>query len=160
MGQQIGKGHVFGVPATLVMYGSNGSSAISGYVAPTLQGSGLTHSFDSDETRNQAGDVDSVIVGMGEKIECEFDFIARGSTLADAKISATLPTPGAWVKITNAPVVAVGSFTDAYNYVSTTQEQPWLYIGGSLTESAGGKMTGKIKLVRYAGIASPVPITT
>lgn len=159
MGQQIGKGHVFGVPATLAMYEADGTTAISGYVAPTLNGASLTHSFDSDETRNQAGDVDSVIIGMGEKVECEFDFIPRGSTVANAKIAASLPPPGAKVLITGAPVIRVGSFTDVYN-TNSGNTQPWIYMGGgSLTESAGGKMVGKIKLARYIGITSATPIS-
>lgn len=159
MAQQIGKGHVFGVPAVLTMYEADGTTAISGYVSPTLNGASLTHSFDADETRSQGGDVDSLIVGMGEKIECEFDFIARGSTVANAKISASLPPPGSRVGIASAPVVRVGSFTDAYN-TGGSNTQPWIYMGGgSLTESAGGKLTGKVKLARYVGITSATPIS-
>lgn len=159
MAQQIGKGHVFGVPAVLTMYEADGTTAISGYVAPTLNGASMTHSFDADETKNQAGDIDSVIVGMGEKVECEFDFIARGSTVANAKISATLPPPGARVAIASAPVVRVGSFTDVYN-TGGSNTQPWIYLGGgSLTESAGGKMVGKIKLARFYSITSAAPIS-
>lgn len=159
MAQQIGKGHVFGAPAVLTAYEANGTTAISGYVSPTLNGASLTHSFDTDETRNQAGDIDSLLVGMGEKVECEFDFIPRGSTVANAKISATLPPIGARVDIASAPVIRVGSFTDVYN-TGGSNTQPWIYVGGgSLTESAGGKMTGKIKLARFYSITSAAPIS-
>ena len=150
MAQQLGKGHVFGIPAAIVLYGADATTAISGYVCPNLSGSGLTHSFDVDEVSDQAGNINALIGGMKEKLECEFDFIAQGSSVANAKISATLPTALSIAKITGAPIIPVGAFSDAYNTNVVTV--PWIYMGGTLTESAGGKMTGKIKLVRYINI--------
>lgn len=151
---------MFGVPATLSLFAADSTTIIvTGWITPNLQGSGLAHSFDADEIGNQAGNVESLIGGMKEKLECEFDFIPRGSTIAIAKLSASLPPPLGKCMITGAPIIVVGSWTDAYN-TDGTNTQPWIYMGGSLAESAGGKMTGKIKLNRFIGITSAVPVTS
>lgn len=159
MATEVGKGHVFGVPATLSLFAADSTTIIvSGWITPNLQGSGLTHSFEADEIANQAGNIESLIGGMKEKLECEFDFIPRGASIAIAKLSSSLPPPLGKCLITGAPIIVVGSWTDAFN-TNGTNTQPWLYVGGSLAESAGGKMTGKIKLVRFIGITSAVPVT-
>lgn len=160
MATQVGAGHVFGLPATLALYAADSTTIIvTGWITPNLQGSGLTHSFDTDEIVNQAGNVESLIGGVREKLECEFDFIPRASTLAIAKLSAALPPPLGKCLITGAPIIVVGTWTDAYN-TNGGNTQPWLYVGGSLTESAGGKMTGKIKLMRFIGVTSAVPVAS
>jgi len=152
----IGRAHVFGF-ATLAF----GISTLSGYVSPKFESLSLTNNADFSEESDQDGAI-SAVVGNQRGIQCSFRFKPRATsgtnTLAQAILSAGLPSVCAGVTITGLSVIAFGGFTDAFN-TNSGNTQPWLYDGnGSLEGVHDGIWTGTITLRRYLGITSATAI--
>jgi len=153
MATLVGKGHIYGL-ATIAF----GISSLSGYVSPKLETLSLTHSADFTEEMDQTGLVDSVI-GNPRGVQCSFRFKPKGSTIANAVLSAGIPQVAAGVTITGLSVIAFAGFTDVFN-TNSGNTQPWIYDGnGSLEGVHDGVWTGSITLRRYLGITSATAIT-
>jgi hypothetical protein len=159
MATQTGKTHLYGVPATFVFYSANGI-VVSGYVTPNLQSGSLSHSVEVDKIKSTTGEFTGLI-HHGEALSCTFDCIPEGSvldvgTFAGPVLSARLPAVGGNVVITGLPILAAGSFADAFN-VNTAGSAPetsrWIYEGGgSIKGSSDSHWTMTLPLMRYPGI--------
>ena len=150
---QVGKGHIFGMGS-----GALGISAVSGYISPNIKTLKLGHTSDVDRIKSQAGGITSLI-GSGDYLECTFDFIPEGSSIANAKLSAGIPAVLSGVTITGLPILAIGPFSDALN-TNGTNTQPWFYEGGgSVNGESEQKWTSTLPLRRYLEITSATAIT-
>jgi len=157
-----GKGPLFGTssvaatPVTFTIYNQSNTSLGAGYVMPTVTGYNLTHNAEVARTKDGNGDIDAV-TGHGEYIECQFDLLATGTSLANARLSATVPPVMSTVVIAGADVIACGPFADAVNSGSGSR---WIYEGGgSVKFTADGHATLSLTLRRYPNITGGVAIT-
>jgi len=149
-----GKGHVFGLTGGTISIKGTDNVAIAGYVSPNLQTLRLTPAFKKDMIPNQSGNIASAIF-YDEMIECTFDFVAEGTTIANAKLSAQIPEAGSFATIAGLPVIKQGSFADVLNSAD------WLFEGdASLNIGAEKKLEGTITLRRYKDLAAAAAITT
>lgn len=145
-------GHIHGLTG-----GALGIASLSGYISPNLQTLRTTHAAEIDRVRNQGGDT-SGLIASDEMVECDFDFIAEGSTIANAKKNG-IPGALAGVTVTGLPIIACGPFTDALN-TNGVNTQPWIYEGGgTITGAHNGKWTATLPLKRYPGITSATVIS-
>jgi len=147
-----------GAPATLTVYDAAGSAVVSGYVSPLMEGQDLTHNADSELIRNSLGEVVGVVT-YNNNLELTISFIpAATDSVANAKLSASLPDAGGTVIIADAPVVEIGGYTDALNAATGNR---WIYKGGgSIKTTATGVARMTLPLVRYAGISASGAATT
>lgn len=126
--------------------------SITGYASPNMQTLRIAHDAGTvDIIKNQIGVV-SGIIGEDDSIECTFDVIPEGASVAVALESASLPAAPSAFTITELPVVEIGGFADALN---ADTSNPWIYMGGGqINAAADGKWTMSIPLRRYSGITS------
>jgi len=158
-----GKGVIFGVnavtgtPVSATIYlASNGATAISGYVLPTVNNYNLTHSADIIRTKDGDGRVDAV-TGSGEYVEAQFELLVSGSSYSAAKVNATVPPLMSTVVIAGADVLAFGPFTDVINNGSDTK---WIYEGGASVKATNdGHMVVSLPLKRYVNITGGTAVT-
>jgi hypothetical protein len=156
MATQIAKGHIQGFGSGAIAFTNPDSTTISGYVSPNLQTLALKGSADNQKIKGQSGSTTSII-GMDDMVECTFDFIAEGSTLAAAKTSAAAPQNLAGAAITGLPIIAFGPFTDVLN-TNGGNTQPWVF---EMEAQINGKLQaweGSITLRRYPLITSTTAI--
>lgn len=153
MATLLGKGEIFGMSG-----GALGIASLSGYVSPNLKTLRLGHNNTADEIKGQDGEI-SALIFSGDYIECTFDFIPQGTTVANAKKAAGVPASGAGVTVTGLPIIAFGPFSDALN-TDSGNTQPWIYFGGgSISGESEQKWTATLPLRRYIGITSATAIT-
>jgi hypothetical protein len=147
-----------GAPATLTVYDAAGSAVVSGYVSPLMDGQDLTHNADSELIRNSLGEVVGVVT-YNNNLELTISYIpAATHSVANAKLSASLPDAGGTVVIADAPVVEIGGYTDALNAATGNR---WIYKGGgSIKTTATGVARMTLPLVRFAGITASGAATT
>lgn len=153
-----GSKFIGGAPATLVLYGADGSAVVSGYVSPLMEGQDFTHNADSELIRNSLGEVVGVI-SYNDNLELTVSFIpAATDTIANAKLAASLPDAGGTVVISGAPVVEMGGYADALNAATGNR---WIYKGGgTMKTTATGVARMTLPLVRYAGVTASGAATT
>jgi len=126
-------------------------STMAGYVSPNLQSLRLVHNATKREITDQEGDTVGLIF-LNSHLECTFDFIQQGTSLANAKLAAQTPEAGGTAAVTGLPVLKKGPFVDALN-TNGVSVQPWIYEGGeNFTLPADDKATGSITLMRYPKI--------
>lgn len=161
MPTQQGQAHLFGLPLTTAKCFSPSSyttELFTGFVFPNVQSADLTHEGDSERIKSSSGEFTGIIVS-GEKLSCTFDIVPEATfetdsvtTLTNAGTAASLPPLGSTFKLNGLPVIAVGSFSDAFNVAASgaVVQNRWIYEGGG-TES--GKNTShytmRITLHRY-----------
>ena len=150
MSTQYGTGHIHSLSGGVLAI-----AALSGYISPNLQGGSLSTTADDDEIKGQTGKVTGLIA-ENDMLECSFDFIPEGSTVANAKLAAGLPPLNSPVTITGLPVIAAAGYADAYN---TAAGGPWFYKSGRINHLADGKWTATMTLKRYPAITSGTAIT-
>lgn len=158
-----GAAPLFGAGAPTFVLNDAAGSAVSGYIMPTVTGYNITHGVASTETKNESGDIDAVTF-HGEYIECAFQLLPTGATSAEALASARIPQPGATLTISGAPVMAVGSFSDALN-VSGSGGLPgtakWIYYGsGTVARSSDGHAALNLTFRRNPLIVGGAAITS
>jgi hypothetical protein len=130
---------------------------------PNLQSGSLTHTGDVKETKNQSGQVTSLF-NAEEYLACDFEMVPEGgagaaNTIANAKVSATLPAILSAVTMSGFAVVGMGSFSDALN-VNSTGTNPWIYEGnGKINLVSDDKWTMSVELKRRIGITSGTAVT-
>lgn len=136
-------------------------SGIAGYIAPVIRVPQLVQSEDAYSLLKTTLGIVEGIVGPNDCIlKCTFNYLPRGTTLANALKAATLPTKGAY-GIAGFPIIQVDAFADAWNATLLAGNPPWFYLGGGeiLGAEDGKEWTGSITLWRFAGITSPTAIT-
>jgi hypothetical protein len=127
----------------LEWYASDAATKITtaGILMP-VSGS-LQHSADLKVIRDVRGD-EVTVIHTNEKIICEFmcvPLVAAGGTLTDLLISAKIPPPGAYLDISQAPALTVGSFADCLN------SNAWMYNDDGRIELASDGEWG----IRFSG---------
>ena len=165
MPTQQGIAHLSGTPLSTAKCYSAASyttELFSGYVFPNVQAADLTHEAESDRVKSSSGEFTGIIMS-GEKLSCSFDIIPEADTLAHAAVAGSLPPIGSTFDLRGLPVVAAGTFSDAFNVsnVGTSYLQNrWIYEGGG---NVSGKNTGnytmRVTLHRYpliTGLANAV----
>ncbi len=152
MATQLGTGHIHS------LNGGTLGCSLAGYVSPNLQTLRLQHAAESDKIKGQAGNTTGLIL-QDDMLECTFEVIPEGTTVANAKTSAGLPAAGTTFTITGLPIIAAGGFADALN-TGGGNTQPWIYEGGGqIHGDKAGKWTATLPLKRYPGITSGTAIT-
>lgn len=156
MATQIGKGQIHGLDSGTPF----AQADLAGYVSPKLETLRLSHGSEADRIKSASGNTEAVIY-QDEFLECTFDVIPQGSTIANAELSAGLPQPGKGFTITGLQVINVGSWTDALNVTSGDPgANPWVYEGGgSINGFTDGKWSLSLPLRRYRSISSVTAIT-
>jgi hypothetical protein len=141
-------------PITFVVSNAAGASLGAGFVMPPVSAFALTHGFKSSESMDGVGEIDSITLS-GEYIECQFDLVFSGSSVANQAAGERSFPIGATVTISGAPVRAFGPFTDAINVTSGGIEgYKWIYVTGTnIRRSSGGESTGSVTLRRYPKIS-------
>jgi hypothetical protein len=149
-----GKGHVFGLTGgTIALKDADGTTTITGYISPNLQSLRLSAGAKKDMIPNQAGNTASAIF-WDESVECTFDFVAEGTTVANAKLSGRIPQAGYFAALAGLPIIPFATFADVFN------SGAWLYEGeGSFNIGAEKKLEGSITLRRYTDLAAGAVIT-
>ena len=147
-----GSKYIFGSPATLALYDSDGAVVLTGYVSPDMESYDITHEADTEEVRNSSGEVVGHI-GYNDRLTLTVNFVPANTTsVANAKLSAALPEVNGTCVITGAPVIEIGGYVDAINAATGNR---WIYAGGgSIKTTATGKATGTITLKRYTNITA------
>lgn len=164
MSQQIVSGHLEGMHSqassepviTLSFYDLTGSlitKANANYRRGTLR-----HVTDIKKIRKKG--VTASMLNAEESIECQFDFIADGTSRVDASAGATssaqMPPTLARVKVENAPAIKCGWLSDGSSgagAINGDTSYPWIYEGeGSITMDDEDAWGGTITLHRYKGI--------
>jgi hypothetical protein len=155
---RFGTSSVAATPITFTIYDQAGTTLGSGFVMPSVNGWNLTHNVEVARTKDSNGDI-TATTGHGEMLECQFDLLPIGSTLADMRKSLTLPPVMATVAITGADIFPAGSFVDAIN-TNGSSTQRWIYEGGgSVSASNEGHARLSVTLRRYPGITGGAAIT-
>lgn len=133
-------------------------AAITGYISPNLDSLRLIDNApDAVESKGQTGEVDGLIIPEDTILECTFELRPRGTSETNARKSASLPTKGATIVISNLPVIEVGAFSDALNNSSGS---PWFYLGGGQINGAGSdKWSLTLPLKRYKNITSGTAVS-
>jgi hypothetical protein len=151
---QGGTGHVFGLATfALAVKQADGSTTISGYISPNLQSLKLRHMGTVDRIKGQTGHITGIITS-GEYVECDFDFIPEGSSVANSIASARIPPGGSAATISGLQVIPVGSFDDVFN------TGVWFYeFEGTYNGVNDGKATTTLTLRRYPNITSGAAVT-
>lgn len=152
MSTQVGLGHIFSMTGAAL-----GITGLAGYISPNLQTLKVKHGAEIDRIKAQTGNTTSLI-SSDEYLECTFDFIAEGSTIANAKLSMGIPPALSGVTVTGLPIIAMGPFTDGLN-TNGANTQPWIYeADGSGNGNADKKWDGTLTLRRYPFITSATAI--
>jgi hypothetical protein len=158
MATQINKGHVFGLSGVAIDLKDSAGTTISGYVSPNIQSLRLVDNGDADVIKDQAGEIGSYIFS-GQYLECTVNFIPEGTTIANAKKSAAIPTMGSGMLVTGMPIIQVGAFTDAWN-TNSGNTQPWIHFpSGNLDHANDQKLMASYTYRRAIGVTSAVNIS-
>ncbi len=147
-------------PITFTIYNQSNTSLGSGYVMPTVTGWNVTHQADNIKTKDSHGNIQST-TGHGEYLECQFDLVPDGTSLANSRLASTLPPIMSTVVISGADVFPSGPFADAINVAggSAPETSRWIYEGGgSVRQSNDGHAVVSITLRRYPNIVGGTAI--
>ena len=151
----IGTAHLFGIPATFTAYNATPTGdAVSGYIMPNLTSADVKHVASSDMTHAKTGGITNLTVS-GEYIECTFELIPEGTSVANATTSGNIFAAGTTFGITGMPAIIVGPFADAWNVTGSTSplQNRWIYTdGGSSRHSSTGKVIQTVTLRRFPDI--------
>ena len=132
--------------------------ALSGYVSPNMQTLRLQHAAEVDKIKGQNGYTTGLIF-QDDVLECTFEYIPEGTTIANSKLSAGIPAAGAAFTITGLPIVTMGGFADALN-TNAGSTQPWIYEGGGqLHGDKAAKWSATLPMKRYPSITSGTAVT-
>lgn len=156
MATQIGKGHIHGLDDGTPL----AQADLSGYVSPKIETLRLSHGSDVDRIKGGQGNSEAAIY-QDEFLECTFEVIPQGTTIANAKKAAGLPQPGQGFTTSGMEVIEIGSWADALNVtVGDPGANPWIYEGGgSINGFTDQKWSLSLPLRRYRSISSVTAIT-
>jgi hypothetical protein len=139
------------------MYDASGSLIVSGYISPEIESYDITGECDTEEVRNNNGEVVGHIA-YNNRLTLTINFIPVGTNataataLNERLYGCSLPQGNGTVAITNAPVINFGGYADAIN---TGSGGRWIYAGGgSIKTTQTGKATGTITLKRFPAISA------
>jgi hypothetical protein len=157
MPTQQGLAHLSGTPLSTAKCYSAASyttELFSGYVFPNVQAADISHEAESDRVKSSSGEYTGIILS-GEKLSCSFDLIPEGDTLAHAAVAGSLPPIGSTFDLRGLPVVAAGSWSDAFNVSASGSylQNRWIYEGGGTVSGKNtGNFTMRVTLHRYPSI--------
>lgn len=152
-----GNKYLFGSPATLAMYDAAGALIVTGYISPEIESYDITGECDTEEVRNNNGEVVGHIT-YNNRLTLTVNFVPVGTNataataLNERLYGCSLPQGNGTVAISNAPVINVAGYADAIN---TGSGGRWIYAGGgSIKTTQTGKATGTITLKRFPAISA------
>lgn len=158
MANQIGRGIITGFAGTAVMTWPNGDT-LSGTITRNTESLEVTAGGNLREQENSANEVSSLL-GSRDYLECSWNFVPDGATIAAAVISGSVPQAGAGVAISGFPVIKMGPFSDGLN-TNSGNTQPWIVQPGArIVGSKEGPWAVQFTARRYIGITSATPITS
>jgi len=145
MSVQLGTGHIHSVS------GATLACSLAGYVSPNVQSLKVSHSADRIAVKSMAG-VTTGLIFNDDQLECTFEVIPEGTTIANAKLAAGIPAAGTSFTISGLAVITCGGIADALNGL-------WIYEGGgSVNGVSDDKWTLTMPMKRYPGISSGTAI--
>lgn len=133
---QRGVGVVWGISTTDVNYTGSGTLRI--------QSETFNRTADSDETRDEYGEVINVTT-YNQQQELQLSVVPSGSTMAAAKTSNIVPTPGEKISIVDADDTTIGAASSGKDY---------MVVSASMNKTNTGKTTIEMTIKRWAGISS------
>jgi len=156
MSTQIGRGHIVGLAGTFTFTSPDGGT-LNGTVSYDEKSLRLAHNGTITNIKNKAGETVG-LVATDEMLECTFNFIPYGTSVAAATDNSDCPDLLSGCVITGMPVIVMGSFTDALN---ATSGNPWIYEGGWEVNGTGDgePWSASASMKRYPGITSVTAIT-
>lgn len=158
MANLIGKGVIVGLAGGALAGKDLTGTALTGYISPRLDSIGATHEGEAVPIKDQDGKISGWIFNGDDGLSMDVDFQPQGSSIANAKLSSSLPPVLGRVEVSGLPVILVGSFADALNATTTN---PWLYMGGgkiTLPSDANTPATISMRLQRRSGVAASTAI--
>jgi hypothetical protein len=152
-----GNKYLFGSPATLAMYDATGALIVTGYISPEIESYDITGECDTEEVRNNNGEVVGHIT-YNNRITLTVNFVPVGTNataataLNERLFGCAIPQGNGTVAISGAPIINFGGYADAINTASGGR---WIYAGGgSIKTTQTGKATGTITLKRFPAISA------
>lgn len=133
---QRGVGVVWGISTSGVTYSGSGTLR--------HQSQQFSRSADSDETRDELGEVINVTT-YNQQQELQLTVVPSGSTMAAAKSSNIVPVPGEKILIIDSVDTEVGAASPGKEY---------MVVSASKSKSNTGKTTIEITAKRWTGISS------
>lgn len=112
--------------------GTLGITALTGYVSPRIDALSVNHNNDVVMDTDVSGDIVR-LSASGEYLECQMTLIPDGTSQANALKAGGKPVALAGVTITGLPIVAMGSWSNAWNTngSDSPENHQWIYIEGS-----------------------------
>jgi hypothetical protein len=157
MSTQIGRGHIVGLSGGTITFTNPDTTTLAGTILYDERSLRVSHNGSVTNIKNKSGETVGLIA-VDEMLECTFNFIPYGTSVANAKASATAPDLLASAVITGLPVIPMGSFSDALN---ASSGNPWIYEGGWEVNGTGDgePWSASVTLKRYPGITSGTAIS-
>ena len=153
MNTQIGRGHIIGLSGGSFTWTNPDASTFVGTVTYDERSLRFAHNATVSNIKDEDGDT-CALTAVDEVLECTFNFIPYGTSVAVAKTSAAAPKLLGGATISGLPVVPMGTFADALN--TATDGQPWVYEGGWEVNGSGDgePWSVSVTLRRYPNITS------
>lgn len=130
--------------------------SITGYASPKIESIRLVHGAEIERLKSQNTGNTEGIIAQDEILECTFDVVPQGASVATALESISIPLVLATFSTSGFHVMEIGSWSDALNVTSGTPGgHVWVYEGGAAPGGQiGNKWTLTLPLRRYVAIAS------
>ena len=160
MSTQVGRGHILGITVgTIVITDNDGGTTLTGTATYDERSLQVSHNGNISKIKNESGDT-CALIATDDVLECRFNFIPYGTTVAAATAAAAGPDLLASAAITGMPIFKMGPFADALN-TDSGSTQPWFYEGGwDVNGSADGEPWSiSFSLFRYPNITSAAAIS-
>jgi len=141
-------------PVTMVAGAATVGTVVNATVYPNLQSGTLSHFAEIRASRNQGGETGQKM-GFDQGLMLELVAIPEGSTLSDAKLTASFPATLSYITISDFPIIPFGPFTNAFNSVNWQYEQ-----GAELTPVADDSWGIRFRVMRYVSAAMLRPGVT
>jgi hypothetical protein len=139
------------------MYDATGALIVTGYISPEIESYDITGECDTEEVRNNNGEVVGHIT-YNNRLTLTVNFVPVGTSataataLNERLFGCAIPQGNGTVAISGAPIINFGGYADAINTASGGR---WIYAGGgSIKTTQTGKATGTITLKRFPAISA------
>jgi hypothetical protein len=139
------------------MYDAAGALIVTGYISPEIESYDITGECDTEEVRNNNGEVVGHIT-YNNRLTLTVNFVPVGTNataataLNERLFGCAIPQGNGTVAISGAPIINFGGYADAIN---TANGGRWIYAGGgSIKTTQTGKATGTITLKRFPAISA------
>lgn len=159
MSTLIGRAHQTGILVGATTFAPGDGVTMSGTLSYEHQSLRFAHQGEITEIKNEDGDV-CALVATNETLECTFNFIPYGTSVANAIASIQSPRLLTGFDITGFPVFRMGTFADALN-TDSGSTQPWIFVGGweGNGDNSGEPWSISVTLRRFPQITNATALT-